>query len=126
MSQVSDNFHKAVVEIEEAVVAEEAAEETEVEEVAEEVMSLEYHDMIFRILSDFSSGRGGARGGSRGGAKVVIEQHRHKGVFIAKGKEDVLVTKNMLPGESVYGEKRISVDVSHLHFHFPSFFRMIF
>jgi rRNA 2'-O-methyltransferase fibrillarin len=40
----------------------------------------------------------------------LIEEHRHKGVFIAKGKEDVLVTKNMLPGESVYGEKRIAVD----------------
>ena len=34
------------------------------------------------------------------------------GVFIARGKEDALVTKNIVPGESVYGEKRISVDVS--------------
>ena len=33
------------------------------------------------------------------------------GVFIARGKEDALVTKNIVPGESVYGEKRISVDV---------------
>jgi hypothetical protein len=32
-------------------------------------------------------------------------------VFIARGKEDVLVTKNMVLGESVYGEKRISVEV---------------
>jgi rRNA 2'-O-methyltransferase fibrillarin len=48
----------------------------------------------------------------RGGAKVIIEQHRHEGVFIAKGKgEDAIVTKNLVPGESVYGEKRISVDV---------------
>ena len=46
----------------------------------------------------------------KGGAKVVIEPHRHEGIFIAKGKEDALVTKNMVPGESVYGEKRISVD----------------
>jgi len=46
----------------------------------------------------------------RGGAKVVIEPHRHAGIFIAKGKEDALVTRNMAPGESVYGEKRISVD----------------
>lgn len=46
----------------------------------------------------------------KGGAKVVIEPHRHDGIFIAKGKEDALVTKNMVPGESVYGEKRISVD----------------
>jgi len=46
----------------------------------------------------------------KGGAKVVIEPHRHDGIFIAKGKEDALVTKNMAPGESVYGEKRISVE----------------
>jgi len=46
----------------------------------------------------------------RGGAKVIIEKHRHDGVFIAKGKEDALVTKNLVPGESVYGEKRISVE----------------
>jgi fibrillarin-like rRNA methylase len=31
------------------------------------------------------------------------------GVFIVKGKEDALVTKNLTPGESVYGEKRVSV-----------------
>jgi rRNA 2'-O-methyltransferase fibrillarin len=31
-------------------------------------------------------------------------------VFIARGKEDLLVTKNLVPGEAVYGEKRISVD----------------
>ncbi|KAK2077017.1 hypothetical protein QBZ16_005245 [Prototheca wickerhamii] len=46
-----------------------------------------------------------------GGAKVVVEPHRHAGVFIARGKEDALVTKNMVVGESVYGEKRISVEV---------------
>ncbi|KIV97408.1 rRNA 2'-O-methyltransferase fibrillarin [Exophiala mesophila] len=59
-------------------------------------------------------GRGGGRGGKpgiKGGAKVVIEPHRHPGVFVARGgKEDLLVTKNLTPGESVYGEKRISVD----------------
>ncbi|KAG0674812.1 Small subunit processome complex component [Pichia californica] len=61
-------------------------------------------------------GRGGARGGrggaagAKGGAKVVIEPHRHDGVYIARGKEDLLVTKNVAPGESVYGEKRITVE----------------
>ena len=35
---------------------------------------------------------------------------RHAGVFIARGKEDALVTKNMVMGESVYGEKRIAVE----------------
>ena len=54
-------------------------------------------------------GKGG-RGGAKGGAKVVIEPHKHAGVFIARGKEDLLVTKNMAPGESVYGEKRITVE----------------
>lgn len=54
-------------------------------------------------------GRGG-RGGARGGANVVVEPHRHPGTFIAKGKESLLVTKNIVPGDSVYGEKRISVE----------------
>ncbi|KAJ4401758.1 Small subunit processome complex component [Neurospora sp. IMI 360204] len=59
-------------------------------------------------------GRGDARGGARGGAagkKVIVEPHRHKGVFVARGgKEDLLATVNLVPGESVYGEKRISVE----------------
>ena len=56
-------------------------------------------------------GRGG-RGGGRGGPKaVVVEPHRHDGVFVARGKEDALVTLNMVPGEGVYGEKRVSVEV---------------
>uniref|UniRef100_A0A672H6U5 rRNA 2'-O-methyltransferase fibrillarin n=1 Tax=Salarias fasciatus TaxID=181472 RepID=A0A672H6U5_SALFA len=32
------------------------------------------------------------------------------GVFICRGKEDALVTRNMVVGESVYGEKRLSVE----------------
>ncbi|KAL8220229.1 UNVERIFIED_CONTAM: hypothetical protein K2H54_041042, partial [Gekko kuhli] len=59
-------------------------------------------------------GRGGGfrggRGGFRGGRKVTVEPHRHEGVFICRGKEDALVTRNLVPGESVYGEKRISVE----------------
>ena len=55
-------------------------------------------------------GRGASRGGARGGNKVVVEPHRHGGVFVAHGKEDMLVTKNLTPGEAVYGEKRISVE----------------
>lgn len=46
----------------------------------------------------------------KGGTKVVIEPHRHEGVFIARGKEDALVTLNSTPGVAVYGEKRISVE----------------
>lgn len=33
------------------------------------------------------------------------------GVFIARGKEDALVTRNMVPGETVYGEKKVSVEI---------------
>ena len=35
----------------------------------------------------------------KGGQKVVIEPHRHEGVFIARAKEDALVTLN---DEAVY------------------------
>ncbi|KAI4127181.1 MAG: hypothetical protein LQ347_004708, partial [Umbilicaria vellea] len=56
--------------------------------------------------------RGGRGGGAKGGARTIIEPHRHAGVFVARGKEDLLVTKNLTPGESVYGEKRISVENS--------------
>jgi rRNA 2'-O-methyltransferase fibrillarin len=38
-----------------------------------------------------------------------LEPHKHAGVFIAKGKEHLLVTRNLVPGDSVYGEKRISI-----------------
>jgi rRNA 2'-O-methyltransferase fibrillarin len=49
----------------------------------------------------------------RGGAKVTIEPHRFEGIFIARSKEDALVTKSLVPGESVYNEKKISVpDIS--------------
>lgn len=47
----------------------------------------------------------------KGGAKVVVEPHRFEGVFVARGKDDALLTKNSVPGESVYGEKRIAVEV---------------
>ncbi len=50
--------------------------------------------------------------------QVVVTPHRHGGVFIARGKEDALVTKNLVPGVSVYGEKRISVEVRENLLHF--------
>ena len=74
--------------------------------------------------SDRGGGRGGfgGRGGSRGGfggrpglgagARVIVEPHeRFKGVYILRGKDDALLTKNLVPGESVYNEKRVSVEV---------------
>lgn len=51
-------------------------------------------------------------GAAGGGAKVIVEPHRHAGVFVAKGKEHLLVTRNIVPGESVYGEKRISIETT--------------
>lgn len=50
----------------------------------------------------------------RPGAKTVVlpfeaENKRFGGVFIVKGKSDSIATRNMVPGESVYGEKRVEV-----------------
>ncbi|MEN2496152.1 MAG: hypothetical protein MHMPM18_000711 [Marteilia pararefringens] len=54
---------------------------------------------------------GGGRGapGARGPPKVIVEPHRHAGVFIVRGKADALATKNMRPTQSVYGEKLIEI-----------------
>ena len=39
-------------------------------------------------------------------------RNRFKGVYIAHStKEDVLCTLNFAPGKTVYGEKKISVDI---------------
>lgn len=60
-------------------------------------------------------GKGKAKGGkgkAKGKAKVVIEPHRFEGVFVSKGKDDSLVTRNMDPGNSVYGEKRLVAEES--------------
>ena len=84
--------------------------------VAEGTFFLSKSSPIVLVLTGERSGRGGPRGGARGGGaaggkKVIVEPHRHKGVFVARGgKEDLLATTNLVPGESVYGEKRISVE----------------
>lgn len=53
---------------------------------------------------------GGGRGGVRGG-KVVVEPHRFEGVFLGKSKDgDILLTKNMVPGVSVYKEKLVVIE----------------
>lgn len=64
---------------------------------------------------------GPARGDARGRMankkrgtvkKVLVEPHpRFPGVYISRGKDDLLLTRNMVPGTSVYGEKRVVVDV---------------
>ena len=40
----------------------------------------------------------------------MVVPHRHEGCFKALGKTDALVTRNMAPGLSVYGEKRMEVE----------------
>uniref|UniRef100_A0A8C9CV52 Fibrillarin n=1 Tax=Phocoena sinus TaxID=42100 RepID=A0A8C9CV52_PHOSS len=75
-------------------------------------VSLSLH--LCLVGGGFQSGgsRGRGRGGKKGnqsGKNVMVEPHRHEGVFICRGKEDALVTKNLVPGESVYGEKRVSI-----------------
>ncbi|KAF7242425.1 rRNA 2'-O-methyltransferase fibrillarin [Varanus komodoensis] len=75
--------------VEEEVVASEAAEEAAASEAAEEEVAEEdgvASKEAKRLLNAFHS------------------------VFICRGKEDALVTRNLVPGESVYGEKRISVE----------------
>ncbi|XP_016064625.1 PREDICTED: rRNA 2'-O-methyltransferase fibrillarin [Miniopterus natalensis] len=62
----------------------------------------------FQAGGNRGRGRGG-RKGNQSGKNVMVEPHRHEGVFICRGKEDALVTKNLVPGESVYGEKRVSI-----------------
>ena len=63
-------------------------------------VTLAHYLIVTNFLNVFIifSGRGGA--GMKGGAKVIIEAHRHEGVFIARSKEDALVTLNSTPGES--------------------------
>ena len=48
------------------------------------------------------------------------------GVFISRGREDALVTKNIIPGETVYGEKKISVDVCFASIHYYIFLVMLY
>jgi rRNA 2'-O-methyltransferase fibrillarin len=57
----------------------------------------------------FSTKRNDNKNNNIGYSKVLVEKHRHPGVFVARGKEDALCTKNLIPGESVYNEKRIAV-----------------
>lgn len=40
----------------------------------------------------------------------MVEPYRHAGMFVVKGKDDALATKNLVIGESVYGEKRVQVE----------------
>ena len=50
------------------------------------------------VVANFKNEKGG----------VQIHPHsRFDGIYIASGKEDQLLTINRVPGESVYGEKRI-------------------
>ena len=63
----------------------------------------------------FGGKKGGPPGGKKGGfgkQKTVVIPHRHEGIFIGKTQDkDILLTLNLAPGETVYGEKKITVEV---------------
>lgn len=51
------------------------------------------------------------RGGFKGGFKVVVKPFGSlEGVYLMQDKNDAILTKNLYPGESVYNEKRVSVE----------------
>lgn len=56
--------------------------------------------------------RKGSSVGSMSSGMIIKPHPLFEGVFVGRGKEDVLLTKNMIPGSSVYGEKRISVSLA--------------
>eukprot|EP00388_Colpodella_angusta_P006249 GDKJ01018655.1.p1 GENE.GDKJ01018655.1~~GDKJ01018655.1.p1 ORF type:complete len:418 (+),score=109.10 GDKJ01018655.1:1-1254(+) len=59
-----------------------------------------------------SAGGRGGRGGARGGAaKTLVTPHAFEGVFVVRGKNESLATRNLVPGESVYGEKRMTAEI---------------
>lgn len=61
-------------------------------------------------------GRGGGRGGRGGfgGPRTIIEPFKFEGVFLMKkGDKEALLTQSLVPGESVYGEKRVSEEVNY-------------
>ena len=61
-------------------------------------------------------GKGKGKGKGKGGpTKIIVEAHeRFESVFVAKGRDDSLVTRNMVPGTNVYGEKLVSVETGEL------------
>lgn len=47
----------------------------------------------------------------RAGHQFAIVPHRFEGLFIAEGVSDVFLTKNLLPGQAVYNNNRVAVQV---------------
>ncbi|CAG9573029.1 unnamed protein product [Danaus chrysippus] len=88
---------------EEEAAAEEEEEEGGLRREEEEGEALEEGEEV----EVGAEAEGAAAGASRAANKLLLN---HTGVFIARGKEDALVTKNLVPGSEVYGEKRISVE----------------
>jgi hypothetical protein len=48
-------------------------------------------------------------GGMKGRSKAVVVPHKHVSIFISKSKDDALCNNNRVAGESVYGERCVSV-----------------
>lgn len=45
---------------------------------------------------------------------TAVRDACHHAVSSRRASQDALVTKNMVPGESVYGEKRVSVEAGEV------------
>lgn len=70
-------------------------------------MKRKFPVILLRFLNYYSF-----LGGMRGGVKVVVTPHRLEGIFMTKGQQDALLTKSLVPGDSVYNEKKIAVQVN--------------
>ena len=63
----------------------------------------------FKKMREQNKRRGTSAYASGGKKEVVTPHPKFKNIFINKNKMDALMTKNMIPGSSVYNEKRTSV-----------------
>lgn len=45
---------------------------------------------------------------------MIVQPFKHEGVFLLKGDKDAIVTRSFFPGESVCGEKRVSVEENNV------------
>lgn len=65
----------------------------------------------FKKMRESNKKRGTSNYASGGkGKKETVSKHpKFENIYISKGKEDALMTKNMIPGSSVYNEKRTSM-----------------
>ena len=109
---VADAVAVVIVVVSEVVAV--TAAVADVVHLAAVVVALEVFARAYNVLSALVLTCSWDTAGMKGGSKVLVEPHRHSGVFIARGKEDALVTKNTVPGESVsWREAHCSSGTAH-------------